>query len=121
MSNKIGVSLSIDVTAIDKSKMLKHANGKTYLDMTVFIDPNTEDNYGNHGMIVQNWKEAPKGGTPILGNAKIFWKDPNQAVANPQYQPPAQANPAQAMQENNAGGAHDPYQDDIPFAPVTIY
>ena len=56
--SKIGVSLSIDVTAIIKEHMLKHQNGKTYLDMTVFIDPGTEDNYGNHGMIVQNWKDA---------------------------------------------------------------
>ena len=69
-------------------------------------------------MIVQNWKDAPKGNTPILGNAKVFWRDPNQAVPNPQYQPQAQANPAQQMQDSNGGGAIDP---DIPFFPVTIY
>jgi hypothetical protein len=84
--SKYGISLSIDVTAIDKSKMFTHQNGKTYLDMTVFVDPNSPDNYGNHGMIVQNWKDAPKKGTPILGNAKVFWKDTNQAVPNPQSQ-----------------------------------
>jgi hypothetical protein len=118
--SKIGVSLSIDVTAIIKDHINNHQNGKKYLDMTVFIDPNTEDNYGNHGMIVQNWKDAPKGGTPILGNAKVFWRDPNQAVPNPQYQPEAKANPAKEMQDSNGGGAIDP-NDDIPFSPVTIY
>jgi hypothetical protein len=98
--SKIGVALSIDVTAIIKEHINNHQNGKKYLEMTVFIDPNTEDNYGNHGMIVQNWKDAPKGGTPILGNAKIFWRDPSQAVPNPQYQPEAKANPAKEMQDD---------------------
>jgi hypothetical protein len=102
--SKIGVSLSIDVTAIIKEHMLKHQNGKTYLDMTVFIDPGTEDNYGNHGMIVQNWKDAPKKGTPILGNAKIFWREPND------QQP--QSKPA-----NNTPASFDPdsFDDDCPF------
>mgnify|MGYP003651344237 CR=1 FL=1 len=95
--SKIGVALSIDVTAIIKDHINNHANGKKYLDMTVFIDPNTEDNYGNHGMIVQNWKDAPKGGTPILGNAKVFWRDPNQAVPNPQNQ--SEANHQAALQQ----------------------
>jgi hypothetical protein len=99
--SKIGVSLSIDVTAIMKEHMLKHQNQKTYLDMTVFIDPNTEDQFGNHGMIVQNWKDAPKGGTPILGNAKVFWREPND------QQPPVQANPEQNMQ--------DDFDTDVPF------
>ena len=99
--SKIGVSLSIDVTAIIKDHMLKHQNGKTYLDMTVFIDPSTEDNYGNHGMIVQNWKDAPKKGTPILGNAKVFWREPSD------QQTPAQSNPAQNMNNN--------FDDSCPF------
>ncbi len=102
--SKIGVSLSIDVTAIMKEHMLKHQNGKTYLDMTVFIDPGTEDNYGNHGMIVQNWKDAPKGGTPILGNAKVFWREPSD------QQP--QSKPA-----NNTPASFEPdsFDEDIPF------
>ena len=97
--SKIGVSLNIDVTAIDKSKMLKHENGKTYLDMTVFIDPVVEDNYGNHGMVVQAWKEAPKGGTPILGNAKIFWRETAQPAPKQISDPESQ----------------NDFDDDIPF------
>ena len=103
--SKIGVSLSIDVTAIAKEHMLKHQNGKTYLDMTVFIDPGTEDNYGNHGMIVQNWKDAPKGGTPILGNAKVFWREP---VENAPQSPQQPQQPPQAPPIDN-------FDDDIPF------
>jgi hypothetical protein len=102
--SKIGVSLSIDVTAIIKDHINNHQNGKKYLDMTVFIDPNTEDQFGNHGMIVQNWKDAPKKGTPILGNAKVFWREPND------QQPPAK--PA-----NNTPASFDPdsFDDDLPF------
>jgi hypothetical protein len=100
--SKIGVSLSIDVTAIIKDHINNHQNGKKYLDMTVFIDPSTEDKFGNNGMIVQNWKDAPKGGTPILGNAKVFWREPND------QQPPAQAKPA-----NNT---LDSFDDDCPFS-----
>ena len=99
--SKIGVSLSIDVTAIAKEHMLKHQNGKTYLDMTVFIDPGTEDNYGNHGMIVQNWKDAPKKGTPILGNAKVFWREPVENA--PQAPQAPQVSPM------------DSFDDDLPF------
>ena len=102
---KLGISLSIDVTAISKEHMLKHTNGKTYLDMTVFIDPGTEDNYGNHGMIVQNWKDAPKKGTPILGNAKVFWREPVEIAPQAPQQPqqPPQAPPI------------DSFDLDIPF------
>ena len=108
--SKIGVSLSIDVTAIAKEHMLKHQNGKTYLDMTVFIDPGTEDNYGNHGMIVQNWKDAPKKGTPILGNAKVFWREP---VENAPQAPQAPQQPQQAQQPQNFES--DAFDSDIPF------
>ena len=103
MSNKIGVSISIDVTAISREHMFKHTNGKTYLDMTVFIDPDSPDSYGNHGMVVQKWKDSPKQGTPILGNAKVFWRDQNQAVPNPQSAPQQAPTPA------------TDFDDDIPF------
>lgn len=114
---KIGVNVSIDVTAIDKARLKAHQNGKTYLNMTVFIDPETPDNYGNHGMVTQDVSPEErqrqiKG--PILGNAKVFWKDPAvgmppqvqqqvQQLAPQQYQqaPPQvqqQINPANIQQ-----------------------
>ena len=50
---KVGVSLKIDVTKIDKARLFKGQKG-TYLDATVFIDLCEADQYGNHGMITQD-------------------------------------------------------------------
>lgn len=75
---KIGVNLKIDVTKLDKTKFFKANSGAVYADLTVFIDPNQEDQYGYHGGITQaltkDEREAnvkPK----YLGNCKVFWKD----------------------------------------------
>ena len=70
---KIGLNLKIDVTKIDKSKLFKGQKG-TYLDATIFVDLDNEDQYGNNGMVTQKWKDAGKD-TPILGNGSIFWRD----------------------------------------------
>ena len=86
---KIGVSLKIDVTKIEKAKMFKGEKG-TYLDATIFIDLDNEDQYGNHGMVVQTWKDAPKGETPILGNGKIFWREGLQQGGQQQQGHPTQ-------------------------------
>lgn len=78
---KIGLNLKIDVTKIDKSKLFKGQKG-TYLDATIFVDLDNEDQYGNNGMLTQKWKDAGKD-TPILGNGSIFWRD---GLNNPQQQ-----------------------------------
>ena len=72
---KLGISIKIDVTKIDKSRIFEGQKGK-YLTMTTFIDMDNEDNYGNHGFISQSVSKEEKGQgiqTPILGNCKIFW------------------------------------------------
>jgi hypothetical protein len=103
--SKIGVQVKIDVSKIDKALLYKGAKG-TYLDATVFIDIDTPDQYGNHGMVTQDIskekKDAGEKG-PILGNVKIFWKDSGsgQAVQKPA---PKQSKPA-----------GDNFDDDIPF------
>lgn len=99
---KIGLSLKIDVTNIDKSKMFKGEKG-TYLDATIFVDLDNTDEYGNHGMITQSWKDAPKGETPILGNGKIFWREDS---APTQQQSPQQQGQQPPQFDND---------DDIPF------
>lgn len=95
---KLGINVSIDVKSIDKARLVPHQNGKTYLNMTVFIDPNNPDQYGQHGMITQDITKQEKDGgvkAPILGNAKVFWKEQGQQQQRPpqqqqqQYQPPA--------------------------------
>lgn len=84
---KIGVSLNIDVTKIDKSKLVAGQKG-TYLNAQVFVSDET-DQYGNNGMIVQSvTKEEREQGIKgaILGNCKIFWTDGGQPQ-QPQQQP----------------------------------
>ena len=78
---KIGVNLSIDVKSIDKARLVAHQNGKTYLNMTAFISPDEPDQYGQHGMITQDVSKQEKDNGvkgPILGNAKVFWKEEQQ-------------------------------------------
>lgn len=104
---KIGVTLKIDVTKIDKSKLFKGSKG-TYLDCQVFINPE-QDQYGNSGMIVQavSKEERDQGiQGPILGNCKIFWTDGGQPQQPKQVNQSQQASVPQGM---------DFESDDIPF------
>jgi hypothetical protein len=96
---KIGVSLKINLSAIEASRVFKGAKGD-YLDCTVFIELDQLDQYGNSGMITQNVsKEEKDQGVkgPILGNCKVFWGEGIQAPQQAQQpapqgygQPPAQ-------------------------------
>ena len=116
--SKIGVSLKIDVSKIEKARLFKGAKG-TYLDATVFINIDQLDQYGNSGMITQDVKKEEKdAGTksPILGNCKLFWNEGGQAPQQqPQRQQPEQqgfTGQAPAMQP---AAALDDFDDDIPF------
>lgn len=85
---KYGVSLKIDVSKIDKDRLFRGQKG-VYLDATVFIDVDEQDQYGNNGMVTQSWKDQQKGEGAILGNAKVFWRDggapaQNRSAAQPQ-------------------------------------
>jgi len=74
--SKVGISLKIDVSKIDKNRLFKGAKG-VYLDATAFVDLDELDQYGNSGMITQDVSaEEKKAGTQgaILGNSKVFWK-----------------------------------------------
>lgn len=104
-----GVNLKIDVSKIDKSKLFKGEKG-TYLDLTAFINVDEQGQYGDNGMITQNWKDQQKGEGPILGNAKVFWRDDGQQSAPRQ----------QAPQQQTAGGPgpENDFDDAIPFAPM---
>lgn len=123
---KVGISLKIDVTKIDKARLFKGQKG-TYLDATVFVDLGEADQYGNHGMITQDVsKEERQAGTrgEILGNCKVFFRDDGQQGS---YQQPqqnyqqAQANYAQQRNQPTPGmgGVNgpqpEPFDDEIPF------
>ena len=75
---KVGITISLDVTKIDKSRLYKGMKG-TYLDLTTFVDTETKDQYENNGFISQSQtKEEREGGAerpPILGNVKVFFTD----------------------------------------------
>jgi len=116
--SKIGVSVKIDVSKIDKARLFKGAKG-TYLDTTVFIDLDELDQYGNSGMVTQDVSKEEreqKVQGNILGNVKVFWSDGGSA---PQKKSQASDQPTQYQQNNStpsgAGGANDDFDDDIPF------
>ena len=126
--SKIGVSLKIAVTKIDKARLF--AGKDTYLDCTVFIDPNNMDQYGNHGMITQDVsKEERAQGVKgnILGNCKVFWNEGGQQSSNGQannQQPQQQRQQApqqnqgyqnQQQQPQNQAMNNDFESDGIPF------
>jgi len=108
---KVGVSLKINVSMIEKARLFAGKNGK-YLDATVFIDLDNKDQYDNNGMVTQDVsKEEKAQGVkgPILGNVKVFWKDDNNA--------PQQANNQAMGRQQNQGNDPIDYEDDnsIPF------
>lgn len=102
-----GVNLKIDVSKIQKEHLFKGEKG-TYLDLTAFINVDEQGQYGDNGMVTQNWKDQQKGEGPILGNAKVFWRDDGQ-----QAQQPAQQ---QSSPQQPAGGPGPENEfDDVPF------
>jgi hypothetical protein len=83
---KVGLSVRIDVTKIDKERLYKGEKG-TYLDLTTFVDTTSQDQYENNGFISQSVdkEEREKGvQTPILGNVKVFYTDWAEQPSTPQ-------------------------------------
>jgi len=83
---KLGLSVKIDVTKIDKSRIFEGKKGK-YLDLTTFIDLDNPTEYGDHGFISQSVSKEEreqKVQTPILGNVKVFFKGDGQSSPSPQ-------------------------------------
>lgn len=69
---------SIDVTKIDKSKLVKGAKG-TYLNIT-FVVNDADDQFGNRASIsIGQSKEEREAKQPkvYLGNAKLTWSSDN--------------------------------------------
>ena len=96
----IGVSASIDVSKIDKEKLVKGKKG-TYLNITAFVDTENKDQYDNNGMVTQSTtQEEREAGTRgvILGNTKVFYQGESKQDSSPK-----QANSFEEL------------KDDIPF------
>ncbi len=94
---KIGISLSINLSKIDKSKIFEGKKGQ-YLDLTTFVNLDDVDEYGKNGFITQSIsKENRSNGVkmPIIGNNKVFWT--NDEASTP------------------SAGSKPDRSDDIPF------
>ena len=84
--SKIGVSLSINLSKLDKSRFFQGKNG-LYLDLTTFINLDEQDQYGKNGIVKQSTKKDESADLPIAGDVKVFWSDSGL----PQQQAPQQA------------------------------
>jgi len=68
------ISGSIDLTAIDKSKLIAGKNGKSYLNFTAMVQ--NQSSYGNNVWVTQSvTKEEREAGQKAitLGNAAVRW------------------------------------------------
>jgi len=136
---KIGISVKLDVKKLDKARFFAAQSGALYVDLTMFLDPNNEGQYGDHGFITQSTTKEEREQNvqmPILGNGKIFYglqemkgQAPKQAAPQqgfqqqPQHMPSQQL--AQKQQQTQQGfqqqapqGRQQPvvdFDDDIPF------
>jgi len=93
---KIGISISIDVTKIDKTRLF-HGKKGIYMDLTTFIDTTNPDQYDQHGFISQtvNKEEREQGiKSPILGNCKVFFDTSKDNTPAPEQTPVAEFNDA---------------------------
>lgn len=111
---KLGLSVKIDVSKIDKARLFKGEKG-TYLDLTTFIDLDEVGQYGDNGFISQSVSKEEREAkvqTPILGNVKVFFNDSPDAPHqnHPNTPQPQQSRPAASPAPNND------FDDEIPFA-----
>ena len=106
---KLGISIKLDVTKIDKARLFQGKTGAKYLDLTTFIDTDNPGQYGDHGPISQSASQEERAQgvkMPYIGNCKVFYKAESQN-GTPQPQSGAPAPPR-----------FDPAQYDTP-PPVT--
>lgn len=110
---KIGISIKIDVTKIDKSRLFEGKKGK-YLDLTTFLDTASPSEFGDHGFISQSTsKEERESGvkTPILGNCKVFFSDMDSNLKAEQQSTGAY----HAGNQEPPAGFDDFEDDNLPF------
>ena len=107
--SKIGLSFTIDVNKIDKSRIYQGEKGK-YMKCTCFVDWDTPGQYGDHGFITQETtKEEREEGVrlPIIGNTKVFYIDETLKTSNTCLNKDAGRSSGQTKSDSD--------DDDIPF------
>ena len=99
------IKTSIDLTKIDKTKIISGAKGK-YLPISLTLNDEL-DQFGNQGpVIIEQSKEerAAKVAKVYLGNAKVVWTNGENVSPPPREGQPVAAAPVKAEIE-----------DDLPF------
>ena len=78
------LSLSLDLTKIDKSKINQHSNGSLYYEITVSVN----DEPNQHGQDVSAWnkqtkeQQTAKEKKEYIGNGKVFWSSDAKPLQN---------------------------------------
>ena len=94
------VQASINLNAIDKSKIIEGKKGK-YLPITITINDEV-DQFGNHGPVcIQQTKEEreAKVAKTYLGNVKVVWTNGNFPDRVTDGQPQAKPQPQQVEED----------------------
>ncbi len=71
------VAVSIDLTKIEKSRIVEGAKGGKYLNLTLSVN-DTEDQYGNNVSVWQSQtkeEREAKENRLFIGNGKSLWSD----------------------------------------------
>ena len=80
----VGISGNINVSKIDKTKLIKGEKGM-YLNITTFVNLDEKDEYDNNGMITQSITKEEKeagGKGAILGNTRVFYTGESQGESS---------------------------------------
>ena len=88
------IKASINLNAIDKSKIIEGKKGK-YLPITITVN-DEPDQFGNQGpVIVDQTKEEREAKTAktYLGNVQVVWTNGDNVAAAPRQDQPQQAAP----------------------------
>ena len=94
------VQASINLNAIDKSKIIEGKKGK-YLPITITINDEV-DQFGNHGPVcIQQTKEEREAKVPktYLGNVKVVWTNGTFPDRVTDGQPQAKPQPQQVEED----------------------
>lgn len=93
------ISASIDVTKIDKTKLVEGKNGAKYLNIDIIVN-DEKDKFGNDtGITLKQTKEErdSKAKKVYIGNGKTVWEKKSE-------QTPAQSNKTTAHDDDDSDG-----------------
>lgn len=80
-TNTAIISGSIELTSIDKTKIVNGSNGKKYVNFTAFVQ--NQSQYGNNVWVIQSQtKDEQESNADIvtLGNAAVKWINPKEQI-----------------------------------------